>query len=264
MAYLRMDFLSQALKKITTMTVVIPNDVPEEEGQGNPYYERGMKTLYLLHGLTGNDTDWVNGTNIQTLCKQYNFAAVCPSGDNSFYVDREMTGCQYGTFIGEELVDYTRKVFGFSDRREDTFIGGFSMGGYGSLINGMKYHDTFGKIMAFSSALHMDEMAKKGEDYEHKELNGAFIREVFGEPGGMKESEKNPRYLLARLKKEGADLPELYMACGTEDYLIEKNRNFLAFLREQQIPVHYHEQPGIHDWEYWNKELQLAVPWLMK
>ena len=138
------------------------------------------------------------------------------------------------------------------------------MGGYGSLINGMKYHDTFGKIMAFSSALHMDEMAKKGEDYEHKELNGAFIREVFGEPGEMKESEKNPRYLLARLKKEGADLPELYMACGTEDYLIEKNRNFLAFLREQQIPVHYHEQPGIHDWEYWNKELQLAVPWLMK
>ena len=242
-----MDFLSQALKKITTMTVVIPNDVPEEERQGNPYYERGMKTLYLLHGLTGNDTDWVNGTNIQTLCKQYNFAAVCPTGDNSFYVDREMTGCQYGTFIGEELVDYTRKVFGFSDRREDTFIGGFSMGGYGSLINGMKYHDTFGKIMAFSSALHMDEMAKKGEDYEHKELNGAFIREVFGEPGGMKESEKNPRYLLARLKKEGPDLPELYMACGTEDYLIEKNRNFLAFLREQQIPVHYHEQPGIHD-----------------
>ena len=45
MAYLRMDFLSEALQKITTMSVVIPNDVSAEEKEGNAYYERGMKTL---------------------------------------------------------------------------------------------------------------------------------------------------------------------------------------------------------------------------
>ena len=59
MAYLRMDFLSDALQKITTISVVIPNDVSEEDRKGNSSYNRGMKTLYLLHGFTGNDTDWI-------------------------------------------------------------------------------------------------------------------------------------------------------------------------------------------------------------
>lgn len=264
MAYLRMDFLSDALQKITTISVVIPNDVSEEDRKGNSSYNRGMKTLYLLHGFTGNDTDWICGTNIHTLCKKYNFAVVCPCGDNSFYLDREMTGGKYSTFIGKELVDYTRKTFGFSDRREDTFIGGFSMGGYGAVINGMKYYETFGKIMAFSSALHLDEMADKGEDYRHELFNEAYLREIFGEPGQLRESDRNPKFLIEQIREAGGEIPELYLACGTEDSLIGENRRFRDDLYEKQIPVLYHEQPGAHDWDYWNRELQPAVRWLMK
>lgn len=189
---------------------------------------------------------------------------VCPCGDNSFYLDREMTGGKYSTFIGKELVDYTRKTFGFSDRREDTFIGGFSMGGYGAVINGMKYYETFGKIMAFSSALHLDEMADKGEDYRHELFNEAYLREIFGEPGQLRESDRNPKFLIEQIRKAGGEIPELYLACGTEDSLIGENRRFRDDLYEKQIPVLYHEQPGAHDWDYWNRELQPAVRWLMK
>lgn len=264
MAYIRMDFLSQALQKITTMSIVIPNDVSESEKEGNIFYERGMKTLYLLHGFTGNDTDWICGTNIHTLCKKYNFAVVCPSGDNSFYLDREMTGAQYSTFIGKELVEYTRKVFGFSKKREDTFLGGYSMGGYGSIVNGMKYYNTFGKIMAFSSALRIDGMIEQGENYDYAMKNKAFLREIFGSPEQLKESDRNPKYLIEQIKEQGGEIPELYLACGTEDTLIEVNRSFREYLNQNQIPVIYHEQPGEHDWEYWNKELQLAIGWLME
>lgn len=264
MAYLRMDFLSEALRKITTISVVIPNDVAEEDKAGNPFYERGMKTLYLLHGFTGNDTDWICGTNIHTLCKQYNFAVVCPCGDNSFYLDREMTGGNYSTFVGKELVEYTRKVFGFSDKREDTFIGGYSMGGYGSIINGMKYYNTFGKIMAFSSALHLDEMVEKGGDYSNELFNAAYLKQIFGEPGEIRESDRNPKYLIEQIQKQQGMVPELYLACGTEDALIEESRSFRKYLDYNQIPVIYHEQSGKHDWEYWNKELQLAIKWLME
>ena len=84
MAYLRMDFLSEALQKITTMSIVIPNDVSAEEKEGNAYYERGMKTLYLLHGFTGNDTDWICGTNIHTLCKKYNLRWYVPAVTTAF------------------------------------------------------------------------------------------------------------------------------------------------------------------------------------
>lgn len=47
-----------------------------------------------------------------------------PSGENRFYLDDEKSGELYGEFIGKELVEFTRKLFPLSDKREDTFIAG--------------------------------------------------------------------------------------------------------------------------------------------
>ena len=87
---------------------------------------------------------------------------------------------------------------------------------------------------------------------------------VHGKPGQLRESDINPKYLIGQIKKAGGEIPDLYLACGTEDSLIDENRSFRAYLEENQIPVLYHEQPGEHDWDYWNKELQPAVRWLME
>lgn len=264
MAYIRLDFLSESLRKITTLSIVIPNDVPEEEKEDNIHYKRNMKTLYLLHGFTGNHTDWICGTNIHTLCKKYNFAVVCPSGDNSFYVDREMTGCKYGTFVGKEVVEYTRKMLNLSGKREDTYIGGYSMGGYGAILNGMKYHQTFSKIIAFSSGLFIDELLEAGDAYEDGLTNPAYRLEVFGDLKTLENSEKNPKFVIEQIKKKKGIIPELYLACGTEDFLIGNNRRFVEHLNKNQIPVIYKEESGKHDWDYWNKALEPAIGWLMQ
>lgn len=157
MALLQVSLFSQALKRTVPVTVILPSDKVLSYGDGfrkdKPY-----KTLYLLHGLLGNYTDWTSNTNIQRLAEDRNLAVVMPSGENSFYIDQPLPNNDFGKYIGRELVELTRRMFPLSHRREDTFIAGLSMGGFGAIRNGLKYYDTFGYIAGLSSAVQIFEL----------------------------------------------------------------------------------------------------------
>ena len=120
MALLQCNFFSQALMRTVPIQVVLPTD--KTLGPGGPAAQGPFKTLYLLHGIFGNDTDWVCGTRVQSWAQDRNLAVVMPSGDNSFYVDNPKASAYYGRFIGQEMVDFTRRSFPLSTRREDTFL----------------------------------------------------------------------------------------------------------------------------------------------
>ena len=147
MALIQCNFFSKALMRTVPIQVVLPTD--KFVGPQGIQPEGPFKTLYLLHGIMGNYTDWVSGTRVQSWAQDRNLAVVMPSGDNSFYVDNPKSSANYGTFIGKELVDFTRRTFPLSRKREDTFIGGLSMGGFGSIVNGLQNPETFGAVCAF-------------------------------------------------------------------------------------------------------------------
>ena len=88
--------------------------------------------ILIGHGFSGCDTDWFTNAPLGEIANRFNVNFFMPNGDNNFYLDQPQTGCKYASYVGKEFVDYTRKTFGLSDRREDTFIGGLSMGGFGS------------------------------------------------------------------------------------------------------------------------------------
>ena len=159
MALMEVNFFSKALMRPVTMNVILPVDKvffgEETEEENKPF-----KTLYLLHGVMGNYTDWVTGTCIKRWAEEKNLAVVMPSGANMFYMDHPNANENYSEFIGKELVKITRRMFPLSHKKEDTFIAGLSMGGYGAIRNGLKYHDTFGYIIGLSSALITEDMAK--------------------------------------------------------------------------------------------------------
>ena len=159
MALMEVNFFSKALMRPVTMNVILPADKvffgEETEEENKPF-----KTLYLLHGVMGNYTDWVTGTCIKRWAEEKNLAVVMPSGANMFYMDHPNANENYSEFIGKELVKITRRMFPLSHKKEDTFIAGLSMGGYGAIRNGLKYHDTFGYIIGLSSALITEDMAK--------------------------------------------------------------------------------------------------------
>ena len=261
MALIQVNYLSECLMRTVPVNVILPVDkltfpgMPKRE-------EKPYKTLYLLHGIFGNYTDWVSGTKIQRWAEEKDLAVVMPSGDNMFYVDQEDSHNFYGQFIGKELVDMTRKMFPLSRKREDTYIAGLSMGGYGALRNGLKYSETFGCIASLSGAMVVDHIAERTDDVPFFIDSRSFARSIFGDLDKAEESDKNPKWLVKKLKEEGKDIPRIYLTCGLQDSLLEANREMRDFLKEQGADVTYVEGEGAHEWDFWNRSIKNVLDWL--
>lgn len=253
MALFQVDFKSEALKRSVQFNVILP----VEKFKG-PY-----PTLYLLHGLTDNLNGWLHNTRIRMWAENMGLAVVMPSGDNSFYLDILVKdGClgDYGEYVGNELVRITREMFPLSDQREDTFIGGLSMGGFGACRNGLKYSEVFSKVAVLSGALHFYEYPR-----EWVETKGNTIGEVrnFGNLDETENSERNPRFLMKQIQEDPArSFPDFYIACGLSDVLLEANRSIAKALKEAGADVVYEEGEGIHDWIFWDTYIQHVLKWL--
>ncbi|MFV0466407.1 MAG: alpha/beta hydrolase [Lachnospiraceae bacterium] len=261
MAYIQMNLLSKSLMRTVPVNVILPADKMifpgMQEREGKPY-----KTLYLLHGIFGNYTDWVNGTRIQRYAEEHDLVIVMPSGDNAFYVDQEASHNYYGEFIGKELVELTRKMFPLSHKREDTYIGGLSMGGYGAMRNGLKYCDAFGAIVALSGALLIEEMPSRTNDVPFFIGSRDYAESCFGNLDELIESDKNPKFLVQKLIEEGKKFPDIYIACGEEDMLLATNADFSDFLKQKGVNHTYVTGPGGHEWDFWDIYIKKGMEWL--
>jgi len=228
----------------------LPNDIradiPHEDTE---YNRRKTKTLFLLHGYTGSAENWVP----EYLAEKYNFAIVMPNGENGFWLDGLSTGHQFCTFLGIELTDYLRRTFGLAMNADETYIMGLSMGGFGALHTALYYPDRFGKLAALSSALIVHEIAHMKEGGGNAVANYAYYHECFGDLETVEESDNNPETLVKKLKEEGRKIPEIYMSCGTEDFLLENNRELHAFLNSIGVEHVYLESGGNHDMAFWSE-----------
>ena len=263
MAIVRVSFFSNQLHRTVPFTAVLPNDGEAYPGQVPDFVTGKMKTLYLLHGYTGDENDYLSNSLVRELSAKYKIAVIMPAGENCFYVDSEDDVLGYGRYIGEELVEYTRRIFRLSDKREDTFIAGLSMGGYGAMRNGLVYHDTFSKICAFSGAYIIFRIIDAGgKPFTDEVSNPAMQRRLFGDFGTLKERGLDPRDLVKKLKKSGGEIPEIFMTIGDGDPLLDLNHSMRDALEKAGAPFTFIEDEGIHDWAFWNKHMEEAFAWL--
>jgi len=242
MAIFQVSFFSDCLKRNVNFNAILPVD-PMFPGM----FRSPLKTAYLLHGYTGSCDDWFTRHSLGSLSLMNNLAIILPNAENHFYVDDMQREDMYGEFIGRELIEFTRKVFPLSDKLEDTIIGGISMGGYGSLRNGMKYNDVFGHVIAISSALILNEVT--GPDFKPS-IPGAqpgYYETVFGDLSTAKERDVDVFWLSTKMKEGGDVFPNIYFACGANDMLVYENRRFHAHLTQLGVAHVYEEGPGTHD-----------------
>ncbi|SDB50499.1 S-formylglutathione hydrolase FrmB [Pseudobutyrivibrio sp. YE44] len=252
MALIQVNYLSKALFREVPVNVILPVD--RFDADTNRYLngkERKYKTLYLLHGLLGNYNDWISQTRIQKWAEEKNLAVVMPSGDNAFYFNSRTPWNDYGTFIGEELVEVTRRMFPLSDKREDTFIAGLSMGGFGALRNGIVYSNNFSHVAGLSSAVHIF------EDTSEEANIG-----LFDNIAEASKTNKNPCVAVEEMLSEKRPIPKFYMACGTQDDLMPANVAFRDFLQEKGIEVTWDEDDYGHDWDFWDSQIKKVLDWL--
>ncbi len=224
--------------------VVLPKD----------YYRTDERhpTVYLLHGFGGTRFDWVHRTGLVRYAAAYRFLFVCPDARNSWYTNTPDGTLKYEQYIIDELIPYVDQKYRTLATRHGRVIAGLSMGGYGALKFGMKYPDRFIFVGSFSGALYVP----AGSRSDNKEISESLTRAF-----GTERSEHwtgNDLTVLAE-KAAPASLPYLYIATGKDDQLariVETNRRLVEKLRAGGILYEYHETPGKHTWQYWDKALR--------
>ena len=247
----RGDVKCKSLQRRTSISVILPSDnihflQDREEIVPQPY-----RTLYLLHGLYGSDDIFLANTSIQKFAEDNGIAVVIPCGENSFYVDNANAHAYYGEYVGQELLDITRNIFPLSDKREDTYIAGFSMGGYGAVRNGLKYCRNFSKIGMISAALITDDIASYTDD-DNVLRSRSFYESVFGNLDDLEGSDMDPKFLI----ENTGDIPDIFMACGVDDFLFEKNVDFYEFLKSRNVNVEFIKAEGEHTWEFCDRYIK--------
>lgn len=250
MAFMEINLYSDALGSSTTINVIVPQRTRGNIGVCEGEVGDTYPTLFLLHGMSDDHTIWMRRTSIERYAEEHGIAVVMPSTMRGWYTDMKF-GPHFRTYIGEELPQIVRRFFpGMSRRREDTYIAGLSMGGYGALALALTYPETFSVAAPLSAGFD----PKILFDQNNPDL--CLFYDIFGKIEEFDGSE-NDLFHLAKLRREdGSPLPALYIACGTEDFLLGDNRRMQAHLQSLGYDFTYCESKGTHSWGFWDKEIQ--------
>ena len=68
--------------------------------------------------------------------------------------------------------------------------------------------------------------------------------------------------ILKKQLADGVELPKIFLAVGTEDFIYEHAQKTKAIMEELGLDLTYEEGPGIHDWDFWDEYIQHAIKWL--
>lgn len=232
-----LHYFSDALGMQTAANVILP-----DRRFPGPY-----SVMLLLHGLSDDHTVWCRRTSIERYVSDLPLIIVMPNGGRGFYCDA-VEGFKYNTAIGHELVDIVRNYFPTNDK---WCVAGLSMGGYGAFRLALDRPQLFQSATALSAALAYGHDSIPIEESGWKQET---LRILGPTPQG------GPNDLFAKL--EGLlpeQIPALRIDCGSEDFLIDSNRRYHAFLSEKGVEHEYEEHPGEHNWEYWDAQIQPAL-----
>ncbi len=258
MALMHVHFFSNILGVNCAMDVIIPerNLGIGLSGAAANSPAQHLPVLYLLHGLSDDQTIWQRRTSIERYVAGKNLAVVMPAVNRSFYTDQKC-GYRYWTFISNELPALVSQFFHVSERREDTFAAGLSMGGYGALKLGLRRPDRFAAVASLSGAVDLS-------SFIDDPARGFEGRMTFGSLADYRGSADDLSALAAQTAAAGnGPKPRIFMACGTADFLYQDNIRFLPRLRQLGYDLTWTEKPGAtHEWGYWDEMIQQVLAWL--
>lgn len=241
MSWGEVNFRSPILGRPMAFNFLLPD--PWIAGPG-PY-----PVFYLLHGYSDDHQTWLLQTRILEYVIGLPLIVVMPDGEHSFYCDA-YEGEPFERYLLEEVLGIVEASFAAKQGKRARCIGGLSMGGFGAMKMGLKFPDKFASIGAHSSAL--DAARRAGFD-------SPILRDLRRLLGPLRANNphrcSNDPYLLAE-QLDRKRIPAIYFDCGTEDHLIESNREFDRLLTQEEIPHTYREFPGGHNWSYWDEHIQ--------
>ena len=209
--------------------------------------------------MGGDHTSWSRETGIERYAKGKPLCVVMPAVDISFYADM-VHGNKYFTYLTQELPQILSAMLPISTKGKDNYVAGFSMGGYGALKVALNYPEQYNMAASLAGAVDMKAIYDYAIDNDEKAVE--IYNTIYGGEDAFLESIDDLRYMV-RKRKEEKNLPALYIGCGTEDFLYEVNKGYVAYLDELDIPFTYEEEAGSgHTWKYCDSKIQRVLEWM--
>jgi len=265
---------------------VIQSDILKKEMHYSVYLPDGYLTsnrsypvLYLLHGMMDNYTGWVNHGEVNRIASEAiargaapEMIIVMPDGlTDAFYINNYDKSVRWEDFFYNEFIPQVEKKYRIQADRNNRAIAGLSMGGYGSLYHAIKHQDMFKACYAMSAAVIEVEPVKEGEKPDE------FMKNFGLKTWGPNNSEGLPENYKAHSVQEiikamdeykapawsmfggPPALPEIYIDCGDDDFLLKQNTNLVHIMKSKSMPFEFRVRDGGHTWEYWRSALDLAL-----
>lgn len=265
MSRLEFSYHSPALGFRTTVTAIVPSIDWIEMVRGvkaEEYYGRRYPVLWLLHGTSGDNDCWMRFTRLESWAEQYKIAVIMPDCRLSAFCDMDK-GPAFYTFVTDELPRVCRAIFPILDQRENNFIGGLSMGGYGAMKIGLRNADKFSLILNLSGGV--DRVAHVKNTIQQNKITGlhnlSAMRATFGELSMVKGSVNDVFALAESLAQSGLPKPKIFSSIGTKDPHWDENIRLRALLIKNDYDVYWEQGPYIHDWTNWNHYIELGLQW---
>ena len=256
MTIIECNLRSKTLLFPTTIKVLLPESFPDlrQENLSTVKFDitEKFRTLYLLHGATDGADSWLLNSRVRHYANQHNLAVVLPDAQNSFYADR-INGPAFWTYLSEELPSFIRSLLPLSRRREDNYVAGLSMGGYGALKFALRKPEMFSAVISLSGVV---DIISAFRDPIHPDFNADAF---FGGLDQLRGSDNDLFALIDKLISSKTPIPKIYFACGTDDFLLDMNRKFRDHLEKLGVNFCYEEGPGEHDWDFWDEYIQRGL-----
>ncbi|MBR3295454.1 MAG: hypothetical protein IKI62_04320 [Clostridia bacterium] len=238
MAIFNCNFTSYTLKRDVEINVIIPTMtilpvLAEPDKEHSHEISEPYPVLYLLHGFANNRNSWFNYTSLPRYAEERRIAVVTVSGENKAY--SEVGQDNFFKFINKELPEFVKTMFPISKKKEDTYIAGLSMGGFGTLLHGLSAPENFCAMGPLSAGIHKPGTSERANLFE----------------------------LAEKVVADGKQFPKIYMACGCKDRLYDINVEFRDHLIKLGADVTWDEMPEYaHEWPFWDEQIKRFLDWI--
>jgi putative tributyrin esterase len=235
---MQINFWAESLHNRRNMTVLLPD---EAKGDG-PW-----PVLYLLHGMSQDDSMWCRLTGIERYVEPLPLIVVMPDGGRGLYSDA-VHGYPFETHIIKDVIGFVDRFFPTIAERRGRAIGGYSMGGLGAVKLAFSHADLFCSVVGSAGAYDLERWLALPDCGEEAKL-------ILGDdPVG------GPNDVFRLAEQMERDLwPAIRIECGTEDYLLSTSRKLHEHLERLGIPHDYAELPGPHSLSKWDQHVPAGL-----
>ena len=208
----------------------------------------------MLHGYSGDQTQWEADADLQLLCDTHDILLVLPDGGyDGWWLDTDLLpGRNYETHIHQEIKIWVVENYNGSREASQHGIMGLSMGGFGAFVQGLKFPGSYAAIASLSGVmditLHVDNwgLSKALGEYS---LNHAIWEA------------QNPLHLSQKVSRPSN--PDFLLICGRDDFAFPENQSIAHQMMRLKYSIKFQEEAGAHTHAFWKTHVGSAVEFIV-